>query len=51
MKNKIREKLDNSDYVTFLYRVIRLSSSKGKYPANSTNRITPHDHKSAVAPS
>ncbi|THU57952.1 hypothetical protein C4D60_Mb03t09020 [Musa balbisiana] len=32
-------------------KVIRLSSSKGKYPANSTNRITPHDHKSAVAPS
>lgn len=45
MKRKEREK------VTFLYNDMRLESSKGKYPAIKTKRITPQDHKSAFAPS
>ncbi len=43
--------MKNGKMLTFLYRFIILLSSKGKYPASSTNSITPHDHTSAVAPS
>lgn len=39
-------------YVTTLrYSFIKFLSSKGIYPAISINKITPHDHKSAFAPS
>lgn len=37
--------------LTFLYRFIRLESSKGKYPASNTKSMTPQDHKSAADPS
>jgi hypothetical protein len=37
--------------VIILYRVIKLGSSKGKYPAMSTNKIMPQDHTSAAIPS
>jgi hypothetical protein len=37
--------------LTILYRVIKLGSSKGKYPAMRTNKIMPQDHTSAAIPS
>jgi hypothetical protein len=36
---------------TSLYSLIRLASSKGKYPAIRTNKIMPQDHTSAAIPS
>lgn len=36
---------------TILYSLIRLASSKGKYPAIRTNKIMPQDHTSAAIPS
>jgi hypothetical protein len=37
--------------LTSLYSLIRLASSKGKYPAIRTNKIMPQDHTSAAIPS
>ena len=37
--------------LTFLYKAIMLESSNGKNPDNRTNSITPHDQRSACAPS
>lgn len=42
---------EDNENITFLYRVMRLDSSKGKKPAIKTKSITPHDHRSALAPS
>ncbi|KAJ4911496.1 putative ovule protein [Raphanus sativus] len=41
----------NSPLYIFLYMTIRLWSLNGRYPALSTNSITPHDHTSILAPS
>lgn len=35
----------------FLYKLIRLDSSNGRWPANNSKRITPEDQTSAAAPS
>jgi hypothetical protein len=37
--------------ITLLNSVGRSASSKGRYPAIRTYRMTPHDHISAAAPS
>lgn len=37
--------------LTFRYKAGRFDSSKGKYPAIRTKRMTPQDHTSADVPS
>ena len=53
LNNELMEKRERRDreQLTFLYNAMRFDSSKGKNPAIKTKRITPHDHKSAFAPS
>lgn len=41
----------NQWQLTFLYKVGRSVSPKGRYPAIRTNKMTPHDHTSAAEPS
>ena len=49
--NKTCIKSNKSRNTHFLYKFMIFGSSKGKYPAISTKRMTPQDHISADVPS